>query len=134
MTEESTITDLAYIAGLFDGEGCITIGQNLRASVSNTKKPCLEFVQAIFGGSLYEKNRLGRVALYDLYFSGYDAVRMLNAILPYLIVKHQQAELAILFQSFMGSQGNRPTENDLEMRKTLSDIMKSLNKRGVTHG
>ena len=51
-----TTTDAAYIAGLVDGEGTITLtsqhrGENRRLvlSISNTERPLLEFVRRVAG-------------------------------------------------------------------------------------
>ena len=51
-------TDLAYIAGLVDGEGCISASivnkrhaSAISLSITTTYQPVLEFVRAIFEGT-----------------------------------------------------------------------------------
>ena len=53
--------DNSYIAGLFDGEGCITTynnhgdGLRLQISITNSYKPVLEEIAAIHGGTVNRK-------------------------------------------------------------------------------
>ena len=101
-------TDIAYIAGLFDGEGSVTFGfyrsskngkryGRLQARISNTDKPCLEWVKAKIGaGRIYvkdkRKNNLGinpenLLPCYDLQLVTAQARTFLGTILPFLKIK-----------------------------------------------
>ena len=68
--------DLAYLAGIIDGEGCITIKYNKRTdvhfvalSVGMTELPAVELMVRVFGGKLRKelpggKNSVRNKAMY----------------------------------------------------------------------
>jgi hypothetical protein len=104
---DSRVEELAYIAGLFDGEGCISMmGPHLIIIISNTFKESLEFVDRVFGilgGGICEMHPSKKVKLvhsnykrrYDWRIRGKNAARILELLLPYLIIKKEQAILGI---------------------------------------
>ena len=92
-------SDLYYIGGLFDGEGCAGIYRpcRLNASIQMGKKEGLNIVVAIFGGRLaiqkgkYEYN----TPMFGLSYSSTNAEKFLKAILPFLHVKKGHVELVL---------------------------------------
>jgi excisionase family DNA binding protein len=100
--------NLAYIAGLFDGEGSISITHRkqwnyfyLGITISNTYLPVVERVQQLLGGSIGGKRYKN-----PKYKIGYwwridcrQAGQVLEMLLPYLIIKRQKAIVAIKFQN-----------------------------------
>lgn len=89
-------TEIAYLAGFFDGEGSISVrlqqGKYLRIEVScsqNTVDVLWMYVRT-FKGNVYESVRCYQWKTY-----GAEAVRFLHAIKPFLIVKRLDAEEAI---------------------------------------
>lgn len=104
--------ELAYIAGFIDGEGCVTASGNylsLSLGASNTIKAPLLFIQEILGGSVRgyqsrEKTKLGSLIKrqYAWHVGGESAVEALLALLPYLIVKKQEAILGIALTAAKG--------------------------------
>jgi len=98
-------TDVAYIAGLFDGEGCVRIkhanqGGNsyyVIAHITNTNKKMLDKVEGLFGGNtrIQEKGRNKKV--YNWYITSSEASDFLKVLSPFLIEKEEQAKLAIYF-------------------------------------
>ena len=96
---------LAYMAGFIDGEGCIRASGNylnLSMHVSNTVKAPLLFMQEVFGGSVRgygspKKLPSGKMnkRAYLWVICGESAAKALLALLPYLIVKKQEAILGI---------------------------------------
>lgn len=104
---------LAYVAGIIDGEGCISFqidqrARPLRGRIINTttlrpslyigmvNKNCLEFIHRIIGfGSL--KFKKGKRPWRDSWRYGVTGARNLSVILalvnPYLIVKKRHGEL-----------------------------------------
>ena len=55
-----TKEELIYIAGFFDGDGCVsTSGRRLRVSITNTVRDPLVLVHRFFGGSINEHQRRG---------------------------------------------------------------------------
>ena len=90
-------TERAYLAGFFDGEGSISLrlqqGKYLRIEVAcsqNTVDVLWMFVRA-FRGNIYEGQRVYQWKTY-----GAQAIRFLNAVLPFLVVKRLDAEETIL--------------------------------------
>ena len=129
-------TELAYMAGILDGEGCISITK-IRASNTNLhnlsyglqvrvgmvdKSIPLLFYYA-FGGSFrqrkYSHKEYKNQWLWGV--SGKLAIRSLEMLLPYLRSKKNEAELAIKFWGIKrhrnvagekGRQGNIPKSAD----------------------
>ena len=104
---ETKRTDLAYIAGLIDGEGCITVKQHrskagltrfdISVEVAMVANQPVQLIQALFGGNIYHRppNNRGKLDYSKIMLSGEKAATMLKLILPYLLVKKPQAELAL---------------------------------------
>ena len=105
--------DLAYIAGLFDGDGCISIAKckprhpgcspyyRLVVAVAMANEYIPRFLKFYFGGRV-NKSSARRERWKDQWqwhLGSDDAVAFLKAILPYLKLKREEAELAIEFQS-----------------------------------
>ena len=131
-------TDKAYIAGFFDGEGCVQLGKNSKSSRSktviggvyllvqivNNDKIVLDHICSLIGGNvLAKKSRVGHAQGYCLYICGKKAATFLNAILPYLKTKRPQAEAAIMFAETLhnpwripGASGRPLTEQALHLR------------------
>ena len=99
----------SYFAGLFDGEGYITIERRrgkkyenrkdnslyARASIEIINREPLELAREIWGGVLYEHKRKekNQRMLYTWILSCRMAGRFLKDIYPYMKIKHKQAEL-----------------------------------------
>jgi hypothetical protein len=89
-------TDLAYMAGFYDGEGSISVklqqGKWLRVEVScsqNTADVLWMYVRA-FRGNIYHGTRCLQWKTY-----GAEAIKFLHAVKPWLIVKRIDAEETI---------------------------------------
>jgi len=90
--------ELAYIAGFFDGEGCIrgTKQGTLSIGAVNTDVAPLKFIEGIFGGSIYEQPAdTVRKSVFHWRIGGMKAAVILKFLLPYFIVKKEQAILGI---------------------------------------
>ena len=110
-----TDIELAYFAGLFDGEGCIQIGHNkpqkrkrteqhtLNCKVAMTNKQAVNSY-LIFGGSVCVKQAsLKNPNWKDQYVWAVNsnmALHFLEIILPYLKLKREEAQCGIEFQRF----------------------------------
>jgi LAGLIDADG endonuclease len=101
-----------YLAGLFDGEGCIDVqrmypkaGRNrlyvrprVRMCMSDNVRFLMQMLRDKFGGHLCsrkagERNQQNSWSLEWL--NGNDMRRLLNLILPHLILKAEQAKLVL---------------------------------------
>ena len=98
--------EISYVAGFFDGEGCICIskhtstvirreGYHLVASISQRKKETLIEIQKIFGGRIYG-NGDGRSFRWEVVRKN-EAQTFLTTILPHLQLKRSQAKVGLLF-------------------------------------
>lgn len=95
------IADIAYIAGLFDGEGCITENGKgfFVAQIGMTDEPVIRWVARLGGTVRIEAgpNRGNRKPLYRWrLMAANDVQAFLRAIHPYLRVKQSAAENAIV--------------------------------------
>lgn len=89
----------SYLAGIIDGEGCISItGRQLysvQIQVVNTSKRLIEYLHNNFGGSFHLRKRrtLKHRPLYSWLVSASAARRILKKCYPYLIVKKSMLKL-----------------------------------------
>lgn len=105
---------LEYLAGIFDGEGCCTIlryklhGQDtagqqrhytLRAQVGMIQKIIPQVFYERWGGCLrWDSNRRGKQGIWCWNMTGNKQTRKFyEDMLPYLIVKREQVEVALKF-------------------------------------
>ena len=122
---------LAYVAGLIDGEGCIHIGRHLPKGIrknirhtlvvhiSNTDARLMAWLKSELGGSVHlVKQRRASVAsdgrviqpmlqMMNWFAGGRNAQMVLEAVLPYLIIKRDQAEIAIEFRKLFSNTTRR---------------------------
>ncbi len=105
---KQTITnDVAYIAGFFDGEGCVRIkranqGGNsyyITATITNSNKAILEYIKDIFGGKVRQAEKKANKVIYHYELSSAEAVDMLKTLMGFLREKRPQAELAVDFHN-----------------------------------
>lgn len=108
-----------YAAGFFDGEGCIQIARMrrkgkhdvyaLRVSANQRDaRPLLLFAEH-YGGKVrkHERTRFGQCDMWRWLVSSAKAEAFLLRVLPYLVVKKDQAELALEFQARRLSHADR---------------------------
>lgn len=105
--------DLAYAAGLLDGEGCIFIARtthneygnglaysySLGVTVKMVDREPVAFMSDLFGGRIYDKPVTGtmRRPQFQWRLQGENALRCLVLMRPYLRSKIAQADLGIAF-------------------------------------
>lgn len=103
-----------YIAGFFDGEGCINLAQGkvghrvpyLRVEISNTRCEVLRALQQEYGGSLMVKKRTlstlpNAKTAYRWMLTTAKAEVFIASIFSFLVLKKEQARLALEFQSWL---------------------------------
>jgi|WetSurMetagenome_2_1015567.scaffolds.fasta_scaffold609303_2 hypothetical protein len=126
----------SYLAGIIDGEGCLTIGAGRKGNVTNynsiimvasTSEKLIKWLQTNFGGNYYKSSRVSdkwKQAYIWRFLKKNEIEKLLLAILPYLIIKREQA---ILLLEFVRLPRYQETP---EKREELFQKMKLLNKRG----
>lgn len=103
-----TEAERGYVAGIFDGEGCLFIGKRTNGryypmlSVSNTQPEMLSFLKDKLGGEiLYNKDRKRkcnkRRNCFLWYAKIYTIEKILLEIINYLVIKKDQAHILLDF-------------------------------------
>ena len=136
------VTTIAYMAGMVDGEGCITLHKNgkyfsVRLTVTNTDFNIITWCKENFDGCYYINHRKRK----DIHKPAYHwsvenrmAEKVLKLIYPYLIIKKSQAKIALKFRKLVNNRkkGQNPFSiEEVNERKALFFEMKKLNKRGL---
>jgi hypothetical protein len=133
-------TDLAYIAGLVDGEGCIYIDiggekhrcYRLHLVISNTYYPILEYIKEKLGGRIQRRSvvRGEKKACWGLEWNAVEVAKVLGLVYPYLKIKKAEAQVALLYQ--IGRQDGRKhkgyTQEDLIRHKWFYEELKRLKR------
>lgn len=140
--------DARYLAGIFDGEGCVRISSDSRwnsyfihVQVANKNEEVVYAHRSMFGGTV------SRIARKSEKLSGYfvwhsvcrDAAAYLKAILPHVITKRKQVELALKFDEEVAASksfGRRGMSKEEADRREAVKLELSKMKREdvVDHG
>lgn len=137
----------AYIAGFFDGEGCVSIERcakrnghgfqyHLTAVITQSEPDSLtEIITAVGCGKIYRApHRLAVTGYYyHARFSGSDAKLLLTTLLPYLKQKKAEANLALDFlENARGDLGGKPVTPMMEaLREHYWTKMQELKHGGL---
>jgi len=134
-------TDLAYTAGIVDGEGCIRIYKSsrkghkyldyvLRVDVTNTEIWLCQWLRFAFGGTVHKHGSLPHCKLcWSWVIQAKAAGEFLQLILPYLNIKRPQAELGIKFQnSKIPKRTSILTEEERAIREVQRILMQNLKR------
>lgn len=139
------ITDVerAYLAGFFDGEGCISIVEDGSGVTANSPKlylatnvsSCDKYILDYWA----DKTEIGKVSVgtkargnartgYQWQATGQSAVDLLWLIYPYLNIKKEQADVAFKFQEtmFRKTDGKRLSDDVLRQRFAYKDELTRL--------
>jgi hypothetical protein len=134
----------SYIAGIIDGEGCITIKLSRKNSkrapcytsdvaVSMSNEEVIKLLHQRYGGTYWVRtfpNEDWR-AMYCWAIGNQGCQRVLEEVLPFLIVKKKQAEFCLKLCAEKQSGRSVPlTEEEIAYRTSLYLSCKDLNKRG----
>lgn len=152
--------ELAYLAGLFDGEGTFTFHRTKKilcdgtvsyyvipwVSMANTDIRLIEKVRAKFGGRIWignpEKRNPNHKTCYRWDARSRLALAALEALIPYLVAKREQAEIclkigrlnkkAVLDRHNGGvDQGRRKEQWKIDVETRAFNRIRELNHRGT---
>jgi hypothetical protein len=145
-----TETEKAYLAGFIDGEGSIGIYPDYRSSrnyrlvltVSNTNKDVIDWIANIVGEKHSRQVKVKTTKdcpswqgekdrwkdCYSIWFGSGIAQSVLKEVFPYLIVKKQQATIAIEYP--IGKYGKHITLETRNIKEECYKKMKPLNQTG----
>lgn len=147
---------LAYLAGIIDGEGTIAIlkrrketrktivmrsdSYQLQVFVTNTNEDLMVWLLNTFGGSKShhkgDKRNPNSKRWFVWYVSGYNAIKILRKIEPYLIIKHKNAEVAFEFYERCIKRSRHGVQKPkwlVDKSEMYYQEMKALNKTGVNN-
>lgn len=153
-----TIAQIAYLAGIIDGEGSIYIGNfscnpktgtpyyQTNIEVTNTDEKLIQWLVDNFGGRTNKYThkqtpKNSRRPVYRWIISGESLTHLCPILLPYLVIKTKQCEIMIKMRKTFerktathGTQGTLPLEeNILALRKQYFDEIRSLHCRNYAN-
>ena len=142
--------NLDYIAGFFDGEGCISITKRAQRKenrspeykpvvvVSNINREVLIFFKELFGGYVYldrrpksVKIRPNQRPLYRWVIMNTGAYNFCKKMKDKLFLKRKNAEVLIEFYDSGKYLSKVNKVNELKRRNELYLKIRELNKRGI---
>lgn len=146
-------TDYAWAAGFLDGEGCFTLLKHgsssthysqraLHISASQADIQPLIKLREMFGGRVGRRSRdtLKGTPIYvwTLGMSSKTVAEFVPQVLPYLIVKHRQAEILLEFSTTIRRRG-RPksgivsltTQDEIDTRMRLIEEIEVIRGRSA---
>lgn len=138
-----SVEHAAYLAGIIDGEGHITItscayrGRQklaLMVGVSNNSLELLEWILITTGcGKIYHRSRFHNKGCVWNLTGSQNVIFLLEQIIPYLILKKDQAILAIEYCGTITKRRRglygRLSSDILSVRNDMREKMMKLNKQ-----
>lgn len=147
-------TEIAYMAGIVDGEGCFFISKVPKKDgdgyisehyrgilkIDNTDKKLLDWIDSVFSGTASARCRTTSSKQFERTIFTWTATgdRLLDLceqILPYLIIKKENCENMIKFRkSYTGRLGsNKVSPESLAIRQECLETNRKLNSRWHLH-
>ena len=149
--------DLAYLAGIIDGEGCFHICLLSKNSndgyinphyrgvlkVSNTDQKLIEWLKETFQGTdsactRSTSSKKFEREVFDWVVTGFRLLDLCEQVLPYLIIKKRHCENMIRFKNtyprVKTGRGNKILSKDiLDIRQSCLEESRKLNSRFHLH-
>jgi hypothetical protein len=128
-----------YVAGLFDGEGCVFVHCKskkllIQVSIGNTYPRIALLLRKKYGGTVQQRQWIftGWRTVFIWYLEGKKVIPFLETILPYLVIKRRQARLALSLALTLRSGGSGPyhalSESMWEERERIAAEVSRLNR------
>jgi len=138
-----SIPQKAYIAGIVDGEGSLTIhkqrtggmGYVVKLDVGNTCKEVIDYLQELFPGTVgeyYKDPSIRRKTHWIWRIHARKIRELLPQILPYMIIKRDLAKIFMRYLSIT-KPGNHKSNRNKE-REILIKEIKLRNKKNKPLG
>lgn len=136
--------ELAYFAGLMDGEGTFTVYKTVDArtkvynaliSISLTSEEGIAWIVQRLGGNTYRPEMHGNreaQTQWQLRDKGL-LIELLRELIPFLVFKQIHARLLLKYcVEFQNARrGKKVSDEDIEIREAYCTIFSDLNSRGV---
>ena len=140
MTHNLSSEDLAYIAGIFDGEGCIRLsvnknGPQITVYISNNNLELLEWLKTTIGAGSIQLSRKAEPeknhkANYRYTIASKLAVSLCKLIRPFLIVKASQVDVILAYaaqeETAGARQGFKVSKARIEARELVRAKLSAL--------
>lgn len=129
--------ELAYAAGLFDGEGSITLTRHRdnrthspQVSIASSDYEVVHWFQERFGGSIVTKQprKSNHLVSYDWRLTDRRALKFLEFIRPYLVIERKIRRIDLLLNDYVACtpRNGRYTEEIAERKQALIEAFFSL--------
>jgi hypothetical protein len=129
--------ELAYAAGLFDGEGSISLTRHRsnrwpspQVAVASTDYEVLEWFRAHFGGNIVMKQprASSHSVSYDWRLTDRRALEFLKLIRPYLVIERKIRRIDLLLNDYLECtpRNGRYTKEMAERKQALIEAFFSL--------
>mgnify|MGYP001573491374 CR=1 FL=1 len=129
----------SYIAGIFDGEGCVSIykgksGFRVQVSIEMRDPHAIKYIASILNIRVIKKERDDENhVMYCVQMNNTKSLKFLNMVYPYLRVKKEQAMVAIKMLKYKsGVAPNDPFHKRIKKFKKWAAICKDLKKSSWT--
>jgi hypothetical protein len=144
-------TELAYFAGIIDGEGTISVSKNHNSGyngysvvfrVYNTNKEVLNWIKnktnmdgvklspVSKGSSTWNRPNIKPLWKWQTHANGMREI--LPLVIPYMIIKKRIAELTLEFLSLSKQPSSMINKKDQIKRNNIYLKLRKLNKRGLS--
>lgn len=150
--KNQSIPEIAYLAGIIDGEGCFFIGKSKTSQgygcgfhfhsiirITSTDECLILWLEKVWGGSKDSRYRwTSKKAFYRPVYNWQASGEMLDYICPivypYLIIKQKQCDVMMEIRKTYKNIGSQRLPDDIiEKRTILMAEMRKLNSRWHNH-
>lgn len=140
------LPDGRYIAGFFDGEGCVHITEagsyksgkphlTVKVQIANTNTEILRDIQQVVGGtvstslSAIQKASNRQYPCYKLSLTAHtDVKKFIEVVGPFVRVKARQVESLRRYAETMRGYGNRLSDEDWSIRERTRQELSAYNQ------
>jgi hypothetical protein len=135
-----TEAEIAYLAGIIDGEGCIYVWMHkdtkrvsLHVTIRMTDENVIKWIHERFEGrySSHARKRPNWKPLYEVRWIGRYGKNLLRVVRPYLIGKRKQAELALEWPVLSQHDWHKLPSWCEGKRETIRQELCKLNRKGI---
>ena len=136
MADTISLTELAYFAGFFDGEGCVAIyPRKYVVSLTNTDVIPLRRAQQLWGGYISTQDRSKNpIAIQDIWhwqIYGHNSRAFLEAIRSYTLIKSAQIDTYLEILNHVPSRRGMRYIGDAKEKIEVAAMQLRLLKRGL---
>ena len=129
----------AYVAGIIDGEGCITIAKSTKKGckqasyqphivVCMTSEPVVQYLTSVISGGwrTIQQPKNNNRLIHRFVVTGESAYTLIERIKPYLIEKQAQAEKFLELRAYSKGQGYRASAQEVAGKDTIYTELKAM--------